>query len=98
MPQIIVTADRGSERDQGAETLRERINSSDFECATFASRLVERLGWAVDDAHAAERAAPEGSPTRPDTAPQAEPAQIETPVESEPMEIRAESNLTKTPA
>jgi hypothetical protein len=39
--------------------LRERISSSDFESSTFAARLVERLGWAVDDAHAAEQAEPE---------------------------------------
>jgi len=51
MPQIIVTADRGD----GRVTLRERINISDFESQTFAQRLVERLGWAVGDAHEAEQ-------------------------------------------
>ncbi len=56
MPQIIVKADRGSGRGEDAVLLRERINSSDFESATFAARLVERLGWAVDDAHAVEEA------------------------------------------
>jgi hypothetical protein len=55
MPQIIVTADRETDRGEGAVMLRERISSSDFESETFAARLVERLGWAVDDAHAAER-------------------------------------------
>ena len=55
MPQIIVTADRRTDRGEGAVMLRERISSSDFESATFAARLVERLGWAVDDAHAVEQ-------------------------------------------
>jgi len=55
MPQIIVTADRGADRGEGAVMLRERISSSDFESVTFAARLVERLGWAVDDAHSVER-------------------------------------------
>jgi len=54
MPQIIVTADRRSD-GEGAVMLRERINLSDFESAHFAAQLVERLGWAVEDAQAAER-------------------------------------------
>jgi hypothetical protein len=53
MPQIIVTADRPSD-GEGAVMLRERINPSDFESAHFAAQLVERLGWAVEDAQAAE--------------------------------------------
>jgi hypothetical protein len=53
MPQIIVTADRRSD-GEGAVTLRERISSSDFVSAQFAAQLVERLGWAVEDAQAAE--------------------------------------------
>ena len=55
MPQIIVTADAPSERDSAAVMLRERVNLSDFESDHFASQLVERLGWAVGDAHQAER-------------------------------------------
>ena len=57
MPQIIVTAENGD--DERTVMLRERINSSDFEIATFAERLVERLGWAVDDAHAIEQEQPD---------------------------------------
>jgi hypothetical protein len=53
MPQIIVTADRRSD-GEGAVMLRERINPSDFESAHFATQLVERLGWAVEDAQATE--------------------------------------------
>jgi hypothetical protein len=55
MPQIIVTADRGD----GAVMLRERVNISDFESDHFAAQLVERLGWAVSDAHEAEQTAPD---------------------------------------
>jgi hypothetical protein len=51
MPQIIVTADRGSEE---AVMLCERVNVTDFESDHFARQLVERIGWAVNDAHEAE--------------------------------------------
>lgn len=52
MPQIIVTAD---DRAEGAVMLRERVNVSDFESGHFAAALIERLGWAVSDAHEAEK-------------------------------------------
>ena len=52
MPQIIVTADRG---EGAVTTWRERINASDFESAHFAHQLVERIGWAVSDAHEVEQ-------------------------------------------
>jgi hypothetical protein len=58
MPQIIVTADRGAGLGEGAVTLRERVNAADFKSQHFARQLVERLGWAVEDA--ADRA--ESSP------------------------------------
>jgi hypothetical protein len=57
MPQIIVTADQ---RTDGVETpvmLRERVNASDFESDHFAGQLVERISWAVGDAHEVERSA-----------------------------------------
>jgi hypothetical protein len=59
MPQIIVTA--GSERglEEGRVVLRERVNASDFESGRFAANLLERLGWAVEDAAAAEQRAAE---------------------------------------
>lgn len=54
MPQIIVTA--GSPDDAGDTTvLRERVNATDFESDRFAANLLERLGWAVEDATAAEK-------------------------------------------
>ena len=55
MPQIIVTADRHSDHDEAPVMLRERVNFADFESDHFAAQLVERLGWAVEDAHEAER-------------------------------------------
>jgi hypothetical protein len=53
MPQIIVTA--GDADLEGAVTLRERINASDFESERFAVNLLERLGWAVSDATEVEQ-------------------------------------------
>ncbi len=55
MPQIIVAADRGAAFGEGAVTFRERINVADFESEHFAAQLVERLGWAVEDADRAEQ-------------------------------------------
>jgi hypothetical protein len=55
MPQIIVTADRGAAFGEGAVTFRERVNVADFDSQHFAAQLVERLGWAVEDADEVER-------------------------------------------
>jgi hypothetical protein len=59
MPQIIVTAGSGG---RGVEDrtvmLRERVSATDFESERFATNLLERLGWAVEDATAAEEARP----------------------------------------
>ena len=55
MPQIIVAADRGAAFGEGAVTFRERVSVADFESAHFAHQLVERLGWAVEDADQVER-------------------------------------------
>jgi hypothetical protein len=55
MPQIIVTADRTDDRTDGDVMLCERVNATDFESEHFAALLVERLGWAVNDAHEAEQ-------------------------------------------
>jgi hypothetical protein len=55
MPEIIVTTIPG-EGSPAAVTLRERVSIADFESSHFAAQLVERVGWAVGDAHAEERA------------------------------------------
>ena len=54
MPQIIVTA----HDDDTTVTMRERVNTSDFESERFATNLVERLDWAVHDATEVEQANP----------------------------------------
>jgi hypothetical protein len=50
MPQIIVTTDDTASHGEGAVMLRERVSVTDFESDHFAAQLVERLGWAVNDA------------------------------------------------
>ena len=57
MPQIIVRAGDAADLD-GTVTLRERISISDFESERFTANLVERLGWAVNDAAEVEQQDP----------------------------------------
>ena len=47
-------ADTPSEQKQPV-MLIERVNVSDFESRHFQTQLVERLGWAVEDADAVEQ-------------------------------------------
>ena len=54
MPRIIVMADNPTD-DARAVMFTERVNASDFQSPHFQNQLVERLEWAVGDAHAAER-------------------------------------------
>ena len=74
MPQIIVAADRGAAFGEGAVTFRERVNVADFESEHFAAQLVERLGWAVEDADLAEQQTPAASAEGVDLAEQQTPA------------------------
>lgn len=55
MPQIIVTAGSTDDRGDTKVLLRERVSATDFESDRFAANLLERLGWAVEDATAAEK-------------------------------------------
>lgn len=55
MPQIIVTADTSGDLQTHPVMFAERVSVSDFESQHFQSQLVERLGWAVGDAHAVEQ-------------------------------------------
>lgn len=57
MPQIIVLADSARELGEAAVMLRERVSRTDLESDHFATQLVERLGWAVGDAHEVEQGA-----------------------------------------
>ena len=59
MPQILVTADKPRADGQPAVMFIERVSVSDFESRHFQAQLLERLGWAVGDADAAEQSQPE---------------------------------------
>ncbi len=54
MPQILVVTDRPQETS-ATVVYRERIESADLESAHFSGQLVERVGWAVQDADRIER-------------------------------------------
>jgi hypothetical protein len=54
MPQIIVVADTQGESGAAQVMFRERVTRRDFESGHFGTQLVERLGWAVGDAHAVD--------------------------------------------
>ena len=54
MPRVIVVAGPVGQ-DAGAAMLSERVSVADLESEHFASRLIERLRWAVADAQDAER-------------------------------------------
>jgi hypothetical protein len=66
MPHIIVVADRAQDQAGDAVMLRERISASDLASHHFGERLLERLEWAVGDAHEAELACGD-APRRPAT-------------------------------
>jgi hypothetical protein len=100
VPQIIVAADRGAAFGEGAVTFRETVNVADFESQHFATQLVERIGWAVEDANQAEQtsASPEDLPRgrRPrQIADKSQPRQ--TPDESQPRQTPDESESRQTP-
>ncbi|HET9719404.1 MAG TPA: hypothetical protein VFP55_04945 [Solirubrobacteraceae bacterium] len=65
MPHIIVVADTHHSPEQDAVMLRERISASDLESQHFATHLLERLEWAVGDAHDFERADAREAPGNP---------------------------------
>jgi hypothetical protein len=53
MPQIVICAD-GLESKRGREVMRERVAVSDLESELFTAHLVERIEWALSDAHSLE--------------------------------------------
>ena len=57
MPQILVLTD--SPRRSGEVVYRERVARSCMESEHFAGQLLERVGWAVDDADSLEHRAEE---------------------------------------
>ena len=52
MPRIIVMADSATD----TVMFSERIGVADLDSKHFRAQLLERLSWAVGDAHAAEQA------------------------------------------
>jgi len=54
MPRIIVMSET-STHPEGAITLDERVVSADLQSGHRSAQLIERVGWAVHDAHDAER-------------------------------------------
>jgi hypothetical protein len=54
MPQILVVTDSG-EASEGTVVYRERVSIADLRSDHFSDQLVERVGWAVDDASNLER-------------------------------------------
>jgi hypothetical protein len=55
MPQIIVQAAPADR--PGGVTLKERVNGNDLNSDHFAGQLVERIGWALEDAEDLEDSA-----------------------------------------
>jgi hypothetical protein len=54
MPQILVVADPPGE-SESTVVYRERVATTDLESAHFSGQLVERVGWAVQDADQLEQ-------------------------------------------
>ncbi|MGB0095777.1 MAG: hypothetical protein WBP81_24960 [Solirubrobacteraceae bacterium] len=52
MPRIIVMADSATD----SVAFSERVGVADFDSERFRAQLLERLRWAVGDAHVAEQA------------------------------------------
>ncbi len=99
MPQIIVAADHGAAFGEGAVTLRETVNVADFESQHFAAQLVERLGWAVEDANRVEEDAPLTEERTKARAPQHIPDQRRARrISEEPQSQREERVTVQSPA
>jgi hypothetical protein len=99
MPQIIVAADRGAAFGEGAVTLRETVNVADFESRHFATQLVERLGWAVEDANRVEETSPPAEDRSRARAPQHSPSQRRARrMREEPETQRGERIIVQSPA
>lgn len=55
MPSILIIPDSGSEAAVERFKLRERISAEDLHDAHIRAQLLERIGWAVEDAELEER-------------------------------------------
>jgi hypothetical protein len=79
MPQIIVTAENPRADGERAVMFTERVSISDFESDHFQAQLVERLRWAVGDAHAVEEHGLEPAAGQQDRDPAANHLDLEPP-------------------
>jgi hypothetical protein len=71
MPQILVLAD--APQGSGEVVYRERVARSSMESGHFSHQLLERVGWAVDDADVIEHEAKAHQAPREVTPAQLEP-------------------------
>jgi hypothetical protein len=55
MPSILIVPDSGSRAVAERFKLRERISADDIHDEHICAQLIERIGWAVEDAELEER-------------------------------------------
>ena len=67
MPRLIVTAETGSDRD-GAIVHNERVLVTNLDNDHSSAQLIERVGWALEDAERLEAEQPERAAVRPEPA------------------------------
>jgi hypothetical protein len=60
MPSILIVPDNGSGAAVERYKLRERISVDDLHDAHIRVQLLERIGWAVEDAELEEQSSGEG--------------------------------------
>lgn len=60
MPSILIVPDSGADAVVRQFKLRERISTNDLHDEHICSQLLERIGWAVEDAELEERRSGEG--------------------------------------
>ena len=54
MPSILIVPDNGSDDVVTRFKLRERVTAGDLQDAHICAQLLERIGWAVEDAEREE--------------------------------------------
>lgn len=55
MPSILIVPDSGSDAAVDRFKLRERVSADDLHDAHIRAQLLERIGWAVEDAELEEQ-------------------------------------------
>jgi hypothetical protein len=67
MPRLIVTAETDNDRD-GAIVHNERVLVTNLDNDHSSAQLIERVGWALEDAERLEAEQPERAAVRPEPA------------------------------